>query len=121
VIEQAIPVITIDWPGAPAKDYRRPAGQSTGLEKLLDSGEAVPVCWLRRAEKSRRFDLTNEEGLNGSGRLIWTVAVYPPEDGQRDQRMHSRRRRRHPAIAVPKPLGTGASQVAAIPAVREAC
>ena len=115
MIEQAIPVITIDGPGGSGKGTIAGLLASRLGWKLLDSGALYRL--LAYAAQNHGVDLTNEEGLKALAAYL--DVQYIAEDGQRDQRIILEGEDVTRAIRT-EAMGTGASQVAAIPAVREA-
>jgi cytidylate kinase len=115
VIEQAIPVITIDGPGGSGKGTIAGLLASRLGWKLLDSGALYRL--LAYAAQNHGVDLTNEEGLKALAAYL--DVQFIAEDGQRDQRIILEGEDVTRAIRT-EAMGTGASQVAAIPAVREA-
>lgn len=115
MIEQAIPVITIDGPGGSGKGTIAGLLASRLGWKLLDSGALYRL--LAYAAQNHGVDLTNEEGLKALAAYL--DVQFIAEDGQRDQRIILEGEDVTRAIRT-EAMGTGASQVAAIPAVREA-
>ncbi|MEH6502243.1 MAG: (d)CMP kinase [Pseudoalteromonas distincta] len=114
-MEQAIPVITIDGPGGSGKGTIAGLLASRLGWKLLDSGALYRL--LAYAAQNHGVDLTNEEGLKALAAYL--DVQFIAEDGQRDQRIILEGEDVTRAIRT-EAMGTGASQVAAIPAVREA-
>lgn len=115
MIEKAIPVITIDGPGGSGKGTIAGLLASRLGWKLLDSGALYRL--LAYAAQNHGVDLTNEEGLKALAAYL--DVQFIAEDGQRDQRIILEGEDVTRAIRT-EAMGTGASQVAAIPAVREA-
>ncbi len=113
--EQSAPVITIDGPGGSGK------GTIAGLLaarigwNLLDSGALYRL--LAFAAQNHGVDLTNEEVLT---RLAAHLDVqFVADEGQGEQRIILEGEDVTRAIRT-EAIGAGASQVAALPAVREA-
>lgn len=113
--DQVIPVITIDGPGGSGKGTIAGLLASRLGWKLLDSGALYRL--LAYAAQNHGVDLTNEEGLKALAAYL--DVQFIAEDGQRDQRIILEGEDVTRAIRT-ETMGTGASQVAAIPAVREA-
>lgn len=113
--EQSAPVITIDGPGGSGK------GTIAGLLaarigwNLLDSGALYRL--LAFAAQNHGVDLTNEEVLT---RLAAHLDVqFVADEGQGEQRIILEGEDVTRAIRT-EAIGAGASQVAALPALREA-
>ncbi|AQZ95208.1 (d)CMP kinase [Halopseudomonas phragmitis] len=113
--EQSTPVITIDGPGGSGK------GTIAGLLaarigwNLLDSGALYRL--LAFAAQNHGVDLTNEEVLT---RLAAHLDVqFVADEGQGEQRIILEGEDVTRAIRT-EAIGAGASQVASLPAVREA-
>jgi len=115
VTEHSIPVITLDGPGGSGK------GTIAGLLanslgwNLLDSGALYRL--LAYAAQNHGVDLTNEEGLKALAAHL--DVQFVADDGHREQRIILEGEEVTRAIRT-ETMGAGASQVAAIPAVREA-
>lgn len=113
--DQVIPVITIDGPGGSGKGTIAGLLASRLGWKLLDSGALYRL--LAYAAQNHGVDLTNEEGLKALAAYL--DVQFIAEDGQREQRIILEGEDVTRAIRT-ETMGTGASQVASIPAVREA-
>lgn len=113
--DQAIPVITIDGPGGSGKGTIAGLLASRLGWNLLDSGALYRL--LAYAAQNHGVDLTNEEGLKALAAYL--DVQFIADDGQREQRIILEGEDVTRAIRT-ETMGTGASQVAAIPAVRAA-
>lgn len=113
--DQAIPVITIDGPGGSGK------GTIAGLLaarlgwNLLDSGALYRL--LAFAAQNHGVDLTNEEALKTLAAHL--DVQFLADSGNREQRIILEGEEVTRAIRT-ESMGTGASQVASIPVVRDA-
>lgn len=113
--DQAIPVITIDGPGGSGKGTIAGLVASRLGWNLLDSGALYRL--LAYAAQNHGVDLTNEEGLKALAAHL--DVQFVADGGQRDQRIILEGEEVTRAIRT-ETMGTGASQVASIPAVRAA-
>lgn len=113
--DQAIPVITIDGPGGSGKGTIAGMLASRLAWNLLDSGALYRL--LAFAAQNHGVDLTNEEGLKALAAHL--DVQFVADDGQREQRIILEGEEVTRAIRT-ESMGTGASQVAALPVVRDA-
>jgi len=115
VIEQAIPVITIDGPGGSGKGTI--AGLLAGRLgwNLLDSGALYRV--LAFAAQNHGVDLDNEQTLVALAAHLDVQFVAGEGDHEQRIILEGEEVTRHIRSEV---IGAGASQVAALPEVREA-
>lgn len=113
--DQVIPVITIDGPGGSGKGTIAGLLASRLGWKLLDSGALYRL--LAYAALNHGVDLTNEEGLKALAAYL--DVQFIAQESQREQRIILEGEDVTRAIRT-EAMGTGASQVASIPAVRDA-
>jgi len=115
VTEQAIPVITIDGPGGSGKGTIAGLLASRLGWNLLDSGALYRL--LAFAAQNHGVSLTNEEALEALAAHL--DVQFVASDDAREQRIILEGEEVTRAIRT-EAAGAGASQVAALPAVRTA-